>query len=291
MALNPAPARNLATVTKTRPQWRQNTPRWLLRLLPWVDVDGGVYRVNSVESSPQVSMKQDAAPDAKLPETQAEYVSKPKEIALESNETVMEIYTRVADIYSEPFDQVQEQLRLTILALKEEQDYQMLYNPKFGLVNVAARDMRIQSQGPDGPTPDDLDRLLTLVWKWPAFFLAHPRAIEAFARQCNSRALTPKTIEMFGVPFLSWRGVPLVPSDKLGIKDGQTPMLLMRVGEQVQGVIGLHQDDIGDQMLPSLVIRFMGLAPEGKATYLVTNYFAAAALSDDALGILENARV
>ncbi len=25
------------------------------------------------------------------------------------------------------------------------------------------------------PTPDDLDELLALVWKKPAFFLAHPR--------------------------------------------------------------------------------------------------------------------
>src|SRR4051812_24043525 len=98
MALNPTPARTLATVTKTRPQWQQNSPRWLLRLLPWVDVDGGVYRVNSVESSPRVTMTKDAAVGERLPETQAEYVSKPKEIGLESSETVMEIYTRVADI-------------------------------------------------------------------------------------------------------------------------------------------------------------------------------------------------
>jgi hypothetical protein len=33
------------------------------------------------------------------------------------------------------------------------------------------------------PTPDDLDELLDLVWKKPAFFLAHPKAIAAFERE------------------------------------------------------------------------------------------------------------
>src|SRR5262245_32706155 len=39
-------ARNLANTTKTRPQMMSITPRWLLSLLPWVQVDGGTYRVN-----------------------------------------------------------------------------------------------------------------------------------------------------------------------------------------------------------------------------------------------------
>src|SRR6201985_2760225 len=39
-------ARNLANTTKTRPQMMSITPRWLLSMLPWVQVDGGTYRVN-----------------------------------------------------------------------------------------------------------------------------------------------------------------------------------------------------------------------------------------------------
>src|SRR4051812_43700238 len=39
-------ARNLATTTKSTPQMQGITSRWLLRLLPWVEVSGGVYRVN-----------------------------------------------------------------------------------------------------------------------------------------------------------------------------------------------------------------------------------------------------
>src|ERR1700722_10548586 len=46
LSLSPAAARNLATTTKTVPQMQGITSRWLLRLLPWVQVNGGTYRVN-----------------------------------------------------------------------------------------------------------------------------------------------------------------------------------------------------------------------------------------------------
>ncbi len=39
-------ARNLANTTKTSPKMMSITPRYLLNLLPWVQVDGGTYRVN-----------------------------------------------------------------------------------------------------------------------------------------------------------------------------------------------------------------------------------------------------
>ena len=41
-----AVARNLTTTSKTSPKMMSITPRWLLRLLPWVQVNGGTYRVN-----------------------------------------------------------------------------------------------------------------------------------------------------------------------------------------------------------------------------------------------------
>src|ERR1700759_1734076 len=45
-SLSTRAARNLATTTKSAPQMAGITPRWLLRMLPWVDVKGGVYRIN-----------------------------------------------------------------------------------------------------------------------------------------------------------------------------------------------------------------------------------------------------
>ena len=46
LSVSATAARNLATATVTSVQNAANTPRWLLRLLPFVDVAGGVYRVN-----------------------------------------------------------------------------------------------------------------------------------------------------------------------------------------------------------------------------------------------------
>ena len=46
-------ARNLADVTKTAPQMGSLSPRWLLRMLPWVDVDAGLLRLTHEECLPK----------------------------------------------------------------------------------------------------------------------------------------------------------------------------------------------------------------------------------------------
>ncbi|WP_461002879.1 cyclic nucleotide-binding domain-containing protein, partial [Streptomonospora sediminis] len=46
LSLTTDAARNLASTTKTPPQMQGITSRWLLRVLPWVQVDAGTYRVN-----------------------------------------------------------------------------------------------------------------------------------------------------------------------------------------------------------------------------------------------------
>ncbi|MBI3723958.1 hypothetical protein HY251_08410 [bacterium] len=293
MPLTTQSARNLTTVTKTVPMWEGITPRWTLKLLPWVKVSG-TYRVNRVtRPSPALADHEEGTP---LPVSFADYEPAPREITLSAVQTVVEIHTRIPDLHSRPHDQLHEQLRLAIEAVKEEKERRLFTSPDFGLLNVAAKHMRIRSSsGP--PTPDDMDELLALVWKMPAFFVAHPRAIAAFGRECNARGLVPESVEMFGVPFLSWRGVPLIPSDKLPVAKGKgrseetSSILLLRAGEQEQGVVGLHQEDIGDEHLQSLAVRFMGIDESSVSRYLVTCYFSVAVLVDDALGVLENVRI
>lgn len=46
LSLGIAAARNLTTTTKSVPQMQGISSRWLLRMLPWVEVKGGAYRVN-----------------------------------------------------------------------------------------------------------------------------------------------------------------------------------------------------------------------------------------------------
>ncbi len=46
LSLSTTAARTLAKTTKSVPQMQGITSRWLLRMLPWVEVSGGTYRVN-----------------------------------------------------------------------------------------------------------------------------------------------------------------------------------------------------------------------------------------------------
>ena len=174
----------------------------------------------------------------------------------------------------------------------------MINNKTFGLLNSVEPGYRISTRY-GAPTPDDLDELLSLVWKNPAFFIAHPRAIAAFERECTWRGVPPVTSNLFGISVILWRGVPIIPSDKLEIKGqyltnrgvGTTSIILVRIGENEQGVVGLHQAGIPGEIAPSLSARLMGLDKFGVASYLLTKYFSLAALTDDAIAVLENVEV
>src|SRR3984885_13819488 len=215
--LNEAAARQLANATKTRAQWSGITPRWLVSFLPWVPVEAGIYRLNRVketEGDSDVECSPSRERDSDLPETFVDYETTPREYFLNAVTTVLDVQTRVSDLYSHPFDQIQEQLRLLIEKVKERQEGELINNREYGLLANTAPSMKVSTRkGP--PTPDDLDELISRVWKEPAFFLAHPRAIAAFGRECTRRGVPPPTLTMFGSPFLTWRGLPLVPSDKM----------------------------------------------------------------------------
>jgi hypothetical protein len=194
----------------------------------------------------------------------------------------------VSDLYNEPMDQVEQQLRLTIEALRERQEHEMINNPDFGLLHSADLSQRIHTRtGP--PTPDDMDDLLATVWKNPGFFLAHPRTIAAFGRECSRRGIYPDAIDVNGNRVPAWRGVPIFPCNKIAISEHRTSkVLLMRTGEESQGVIGLHQAGIPDEYQPSLSVRFMNISDQAIMSYLVSAYYSCAVLVPDALGVLEN---
>src|SRR5262249_3033529 len=138
----------------------------------------------------------------------------------------------------------------------------------------------------------DLDDLLATVWKNPAFFLAHPRTIAAFGRECSKAGVYPQTAQMLGASMPAWRGVPIFPCSKIPISDTKTSsILLMRTGEDDQGVVGLHQTGIPDEYQPSLSVRYMGIDEKAIISYLVSAYYSAAVLVPDALGILENVEI
>ncbi len=238
------------------------------------------------------------AENVEIPETFVDYSANPREYSLSTVQTIVRVHTRVSDLYNDPYNQLEEQMRLTIEGIKERQEWELINSKKFGLIHSVDPSMRISTRY-GAPTPDDLDELLALVWKKPAFFLAHPKAIAAFERECTWRGVPPVTVDLFGFPVITWRGVPLIPCDKLEMKSryqsnqwfGTTSILLLRVGEADQGVVGLHQTGIPGEIMPSLSARLMGLDSLGVASYLLTLYFSCAVLTDDALGVLENVEV
>ncbi len=292
-------ARQLANTTKTPPQWIGVTPRWLVSLLPWTPVEAGTYRVNRVKAAAEgaagIAIQCSPSDSDDLPEAFIDYEEQPREHTLSTVTTTIEVQTRISDLYRSPMDQVREQLGVLIEMVKERQENELVNNASYGLLSNVAPAMRVGTRS-GAPTPDDLDELIARVWKEPAFFLAHPRAIAAFGRECTRRGVPPATVTLFGSPFITWRGIPIIPSDKLAVEDqknghGKTNILLLRTGEKKRGVVGLFQPGIPGEVSPSLSVRLMGINQKGAASYLVSLYCSTAILTDDALGVLENVEV
>jgi hypothetical protein len=228
--------------------------------------------------------------EPELPATFADYEVKPREYELSVAQTVLRVHTRVADLYNQPMNQIEQQLRLTIEALRERQEHEMINNTDFGLLHNADFNQCISTRtGP--PTPDDLDELLSRRRK-TRFILAHPRTIAAFGRECNHLGIYPQSIDMNGHMVPAWRGIPILPCNKIPVSEARTSSILaMRVGEEDQGVIGLHQTGIPDEHEPSLNVRFMGINEKAMISYLVSAYYSVAILVPDALGVLENVEI
>ena len=289
-ALSDNAARQLANATKTVPILSTISPRWLVHLLQWTPVEAGIYRLNKVKNPQDVLVACAKRDESELPQTFVDYEEQPREYFLNAVSTVLDVHTRVSDLYSSPHDQIKEQLRLTIETIKERQESELINNPDYGLLASVAPDQIIYPLT-GAPTPDDLDELLTKVWKEPAFFLTHPLAIAAFGRECTRRGVPPPTVSLFGSQFLTWRGVPLIPSDKVPVADGKTKILLLRVGDKRQGVVGVYQPGLAGEQSPGLSVRFMGINRSAIASYLISLYCSLVVQTDDALAVLEDVEV
>ncbi|MFI1013527.1 family 2B encapsulin nanocompartment shell protein [Streptomyces sp. NPDC020965] len=238
----------------------------------------------------EIAMSAGHTGEHELPGAFVDYELNPREYELSLAQTVLKVHTRVADLYNHPMNQTEQQLRLTVEALRERQEYELINNREFGLLHNAAFDQRIQPfSGP--PTPDDLDELLCRR-RGSKYFFAHPRAIAAIGREFNSRGLYPDHVDVGGQQVPAWRGVPILPCNKIPIsKENTTSILVMRTGEDNQGVIGLNQTGLPDEYEPGVSVRFMGIDEQAIISYLVTTYFSAAVLVPDALGVLENVQI
>lgn len=295
----------------------QSDPLWLTSVraetagvvlaLPWGVVQEFTERVPSLAAHLQAYVEQQRKPmnrkgeaevpvqaghvgEQTLPGGFVDYELAPREYELSLTQTVLRVHTRVADLYNNPMDQTQQQLRLTVEEIRERQEWELVNNREFGLLHNIDYGQRISSfTGP--PTPDDMDELLSMRRKTKVF-LAHPKAIAAFFRQCNRRGLVPGSANIDGHEIPAWRGVPIYPCSKIPISDDHTSSIIaLRTGEADQGVIGLYQTGIPEEFQPGLNVRFMGIDTAAIINYLVTAYYSLAILVPDAAGILENVQL
>jgi CRP-like cAMP-binding protein len=295
----------------------QSSPLWLssvraetagvLLVLPWDVVTEFTGRVPSLAAHLEAFAARQKLPmnrkgEADVP-VQAGHVGEPtlsggfvnydlapREYELSLTQTVLRVHTRVADLYNNPMNQTEQQLRLTIEEIRERQEWELVNNREFGLLHNVDYGQRVSTfTGP--PTPDDMDELLAMRRKTKVF-LAHPKAIAAFFRQCNRRGLVPGTATVEGHEIPAWRGVPIFPCNKIPVsRDHTSSIIALRTGESDQGVIGLYQTGIPEEFQPGLNVRFMGIDTAAIIRYLVTAYYSLAILVPDAAGILENVQI
>jgi hypothetical protein len=70
-----------------------------------------------------------------------------------------------------------------------------------------------------------------------------------------------------------------------------TLILLIRVGDKRQGVVGLFQPGLPGEQSPGLSVRFMGINRSAIASYLISLYCSLAVLTDDAVGLLDDVEI
>jgi len=106
LALGDQAARQLANTTKTVPQLPTITPRWLAHLLQWIPVEAGIYRLNRVKNPEDLRIACAKRDESELPQTFVDYEETPREFYLNAVTTVLDVHTRVSDLYSSPYNQI-----------------------------------------------------------------------------------------------------------------------------------------------------------------------------------------
>ncbi len=81
--------------------------------------------------------------ESELPTTYVNNDEHGEEIFLSPVTTIVDIHTRVSDLYSSPHDQIAEQIRLTVETVKERQEAELINNADYGLIASAEPGQRI----------------------------------------------------------------------------------------------------------------------------------------------------
>jgi len=217
-------------------------------------------------------------------------------IDLEPIQEVIRIHTKNATLFSDNYCQVRQQIGLTAQFIYESSENLIWNHPNYGLLHNTAPNMYIKVN--HGPTPDLLDDMLSRCWRAPDCYAMHPETLEYFHRSLSAAGLATDVKEMMGSYFTTWRGIPIIPTNKLHLTTESESHLspreeigaatshvcLLRLGEQKQGVISLYASRAGGtEEFPFINIDFMGIDQMGVASYLMSTFRAMAVLTSSAL--------
>ncbi|WPY01012.1 Cyclic nucleotide-binding domain-containing protein [Candidatus Trichorickettsia mobilis] len=188
--------------------------------------------------------------------------------------------------------QLDEQLEIAAKKMEDREEWEIINNKKYGLLNNISSAMSCDAQLKP-LTPDNFDDLLSLVWNKPSFFLANPKAIAVFAKKCTHNSIVLETVEMFGSSFITWRGVPIIPSNNMVVNNNSgiqsASILLMRIGEKEKGVVGLYKGNSNLYKTSNLTIEPIADANEDIISkYKITRHFSVFILALDAIAVLRN---
>lgn len=201
-------------------------------------IENTTYRINKVNSINKVTI--DDYEYSPMTQDNVEYRHQPEEIEMVAIETLVKIPSKIYDVMNYPHNQTNHQIRLTIENLYEQQEKYFINNIHTGLIAYCSKNNRIKTYNSQ-ISPDILDDLLALVWNKPSFYLVHPIILTEICKACNNKALNMGTTELFGYQFITWRGLPIVPCDKIPYStSSNTYAFLIRTGTNDSGVVQLY---------------------------------------------------
>ena len=296
--LGEAAAFQLANVTKTAPQYGAITPRWLVRLLDWKPVEAGTLRLNRVVDDKSVEVvcepKQESCHSGGLRGLRGEASRVHAELDLERpagrHQGVRPVQQplrsgrRAAqaddrDGQGAPGGRTHQQQRLRAAAqrprLPAHQDAQG----------------RAYTRRPRRTPEQGLEGTLVLPRASPGHRRLWPRVHASRRPATDHHPLRHPDADVARRAPGSHQQAPGGWPDQSHGGGGSTSILLLRVGEKKQGVIGLYQPGLPGEQTPGLSVRFMGLDQRSIASYLVALYCSAAVLVDDAIASLDGVEV
>ena len=226
-----------------------------------------------------------------LPNEYPEFISSHKQLPLSKLQGNFLLERGIKD-YQKHLEQ---RFKVTVEQIEERLEWELLNDKKHGLIPHISPSMKIK-YNKKLSIFDNLDHMSTVLWNNPSFFIAHPKIIEYLELEANHASMQLTNIEINGNSFISWRNIAIIPSDKILFdqKKHTSDILLLRAGEDNDGVLGLYNNDYNNK-LGVIGYDLTELNPEKEDTvkreYKVVKHFSQVKLLPDAVAILSSVRV